>query len=73
MQKASPKQFEATVLALDWDEIDQGIGADWAEEIGDARMLLGVRLYVAWRSTVIQAMVERNEPRIVTMSRISRL
>ncbi len=68
MQKASPKQFEATVLALDWDEIDQGIGADWAEEIGDARMLLGVAYTLPGARPVIQAMVERNEPRIVTMS-----
>ena len=68
VQKASPKQFEATVLALDWDEIDQTIGADWAGGIGDARMLFGVAYVVPAARSAIQAMVERNEPRIDTMS-----
>jgi hypothetical protein len=68
IQKASPKQFEATVLALDWDEIDQTIGADWAGGIGDARILLGVVYSVPAARSAIQAMVEHNEPRIVTMS-----
>lgn len=68
VQKASPKQFEATVLALDWDEIDQMIGADWAGGIGDARMLFGVAYVVPAARSAIQAMVERNEPRIDTMS-----
>lgn len=68
MHKASPKQFEATVLALDWNKIDQAIGADWADGIGDARMLLGVAYTVHAARSAIRAMVERNEPRIVTMS-----
>lgn len=68
MHKASPKQFEATVLALDWDSIDQAIGTDWAEGIGDARMLLGVAYALPAVRPAIQAMIKRNEPRIVTMS-----
>lgn len=67
MHKASPKQFEATVLALDWDGIDQGIGTDWAEGTGDARMLLGVAYALPSVQPAIQAMIKRNEPRIVTM------
>jgi hypothetical protein len=68
MQKASPKQFEATVLALNWIEIDSAIGTAWAEGIGDARMLLGVSYVVPAARLAIQSMVERNESRIVTMS-----
>ncbi|MEC5406612.1 hypothetical protein VOM14_13740 [Paraburkholderia sp. MPAMCS5] len=68
MHKASPKQFETTVLALDWNKIDQTIGPDWADGIGDARMLLGVAYTVPAARFEIQAMVERNESRIVTMS-----
>lgn len=68
MHRASPKQFEATVLALDWGEIDQAIGPDWAENIGDARMLLGVAYAVPAARLAIQAMVTCNEPRIVSMS-----
>src|SRR5690606_34746590 len=66
--RASPKPFEATVLALDWGEIDQAIGPDWAENIGDARMLLGVAYAVPAARLAIQAMVTCNEPRIVSMS-----
>jgi hypothetical protein len=68
MQKASPKQFEATVMALDWDAVDQAIGTGWVEEIGDARMLLGVAYAIPSARLAIQAMIERNEARIVTMS-----
>ena len=68
MHKASPGQFKETVLALDWNKIDQTIGTGWAEGIGDARMLLGVAYTVPAARFAIQAMVERNEPRIVTMS-----
>lgn len=68
MHKASPKQFEATVLALDWGEIDQAIGIDWTENIGDAKMLLGVAYTVPAARFAIQAMVARNELRIVNMS-----
>jgi len=68
MHKASPKQFEATVLALDWGEIDQAIGIDWTEDIGDAKMLLGVAYTVPAARFAIQAMVARNELRIVNMS-----
>ena len=68
MHKASPKQFEATVLALDWGKIDKAIGPDWAEDIGDARMLLGVAYAVPAARRAIQAMVACNEPRIVNMS-----
>lgn len=68
MHKVSPKQFEATVLALDWGEIDQTIGPDWAEDIGDARMLLGVAYSVPAARLAIQAMVARNELNIVNMS-----
>ncbi|MFM0115001.1 hypothetical protein [Paraburkholderia nemoris] len=70
MHNASPKQFEATVLALDWDLIDQAIGADWAEEIGDARMLLGVAYTLPAARAVIEALVERNRVGIVTMSTV---
>lgn len=68
MKKASPKQFEATVLALDWDEIDQAIGGDWAKGIGDARMLFGVAYAVPAARTALQGMIESNEPRIIIMS-----
>lgn len=68
MRKVSPKQFEETVLALDWGEIDQAIGPYWSEEIGDARMLLGIAYTVPAARLAIQAMVARNEPRIVNMS-----
>ncbi|HDR9224186.1 TPA: hypothetical protein QDB19_000357 [Burkholderia vietnamiensis] len=68
MHKASPKQFEATVLSLDWNKIDQTIDPDWAEGIGDARMLLGVAYAVPAARLEIQAMIERNESRIVVMS-----
>lgn len=68
MHKASPKQFKATVLALDWDGIDQAIGADWEEGIGDARMLLGVAYALPAVRPAIQAIIKQNEPRIVTMS-----
>lgn len=68
MRKVSPKQFEATVLALDWKEIDRTIGSDWAEDIGDARMILGVAYAVPVAQQAIQAMVAHNEPFIVTMS-----
>ena len=68
MHKASPKQFEATVLALDWNKIDKTIGIDWVEGIGDAGMLLGVAYAVPAARFEIQGMVERNELRIVTMS-----
>lgn len=68
MEKSSPKQFEETVLALNWDDIDQAIGDDWAEWIGDARMLLGVAYTVDKARPAIHAMVERNESRIVNMS-----
>ncbi|MGF6915855.1 hypothetical protein [Paraburkholderia sp. 40] len=68
MQKSSPKQFEATVLSLDWNRIDQTIGTDWEDGIGDARMLLGVAHAVPAARLEIQAMVERNESRIATMS-----
>jgi hypothetical protein len=70
MHNASPKQFEATVLALDWDLIDQAIGADWAEEIGDARMLLGVAYTLPAARPAIEALIERNRVRIVTMSTV---
>jgi len=68
MHKASPKQFEETVLALNWSEIDQAIGSDWTENIGDARMLLGVAYTVPAARLAIQEMIARNEPRIVNMS-----
>jgi len=68
IHKVSPKQFEATVLALDWNEIDHAIGAYWAEGIGDARMLLGVAYAVPAARPAIQGMIERNEFRIITMS-----
>lgn len=68
MRKASPKQFEETVLALDWGEIDKAIGTGWAEDIDDARMLLGVVYALPAARVAIQAMVERNEPRIISMS-----
>jgi hypothetical protein len=68
MHKASPKQFEATVLALDWGEIEKTIGPDWVDDIGDARMLLGVAYTVPAARLAIQAMVSHNEPSIVNMS-----
>ncbi|WP_175870999.1 hypothetical protein [Burkholderia sp. BCC0397] len=68
MQRASPKQFEATVLALDWDAINQTIGEDWADDIGDARMLLGVAYGVSTARLAIQAMVASNESHIINMS-----
>ncbi|BEU21257.1 hypothetical protein [Paraburkholderia sp. 22B1P] len=70
MHKASPKQFEATVLALDWELIDQAIGADWAEDIGDARMLLGVAYTLPAARPAVEALIERNRERIATMSAI---
>jgi len=68
MQKVSPKQFETTVLALDWNEIDQTIGVDWVEGIGDARMLFGVAYVLPAARLAIRALIERNEARILTMS-----
>ncbi|ABC90793.1 hypothetical protein RHE_CH02008 [Rhizobium etli CFN 42] len=68
IRKAAPKMFEATVLALDWNEIDQQIGAGWAEEIGDARMLLGVAWGLPAARPAIEALVARNEAKITTMS-----
>jgi hypothetical protein len=68
IQKASPKQFEATVLALDWEVIDRGIGTDWAESMDYARMLLGAAYALPAARTAIEALIERNELRIVTMS-----
>ncbi len=68
MRRASPKQFQATVSALDWHLIDKAIDADWAEGIGDARMLLGVAYALPSARPVIEAMVARNEGRIVTLS-----
>lgn len=68
MYRAAPKQFKATVLALNWEMIDQAIGAGWAEEIGDARMFLGVAFSVHAVRPAIEAMVKRNEPQIINMS-----
>ncbi|NWA28571.1 hypothetical protein HX866_27150 [Pseudomonas gingeri] len=68
MRKASPKQFEATVLSLDWDAIDQAIGTHWSENIGDARMLLGIAYSLPASRPAIESLVERNEPNIVIMS-----
>ncbi|WP_223547914.1 hypothetical protein [Pseudomonas sp. A-B-19] len=68
MYKAAPKQFEATVLALDWEMIDQAIGDGWLEDIGDARMFLGVAYSVQAVRPAIEAMVKRNEPQIINMS-----
>jgi len=68
MRKASPKQFTATVSALDWNLVDEAIGADWAEGIGDARMLLGVAYTLPAARPAIEALVARNEPRIVMLS-----
>lgn len=68
MKKASPKQFEATILALNWGEIDQTIGSNWAENVGDAEMLLGVAYTVPAARLAIQTMVARNESRFVNMS-----
>ncbi len=68
MRKAAPKQFEATVLALDWNMIDQAIGGGWSEEIGDARMLLGIVHSVPTARRAVEVLIEQNEARIVTMS-----
>jgi hypothetical protein len=68
MHKAAPKQFEATVLALDWDVIDQQIGAGWEDGIGDACMLLGVAYGLPAARSAIEALVARNEAKIVIMS-----
>ena len=68
MDKAAPKQFEMTVLALDWDMIDQQIGTSWEDELGDARMLLGVAYGLPAARPAIEALVARNEAKIVTMS-----
>ncbi|MFC1459669.1 hypothetical protein ACETIH_23820 [Microvirga arabica] len=68
MHRASPKQFEATVLAIDWDLVDATIGDDWASDIGDARMLLGVAYVLTAARPAIQALIARNEPRIVSLS-----
>jgi hypothetical protein len=68
MKGAAPKRFEQTVLALDWRLIDQSIGANWADDIGDARMLLGIAYSVRAARPAIESMVERNELNIVTMS-----
>lgn len=68
MHKASPKRFEATVLALDWDVVDQQIGAGWEDDIGDACMLLGVAYGLPAARPKIEALVARNEERIGTMS-----
>ncbi|MFJ2684601.1 hypothetical protein ACIOYV_12775 [Pseudomonas sp. NPDC087342] len=68
MKEAAPKRFEQTVLALDWQLIDQNIGANWAYDIGEARMLLGIAYSVREARPAIEAMVQRNESNIVTMS-----
>ncbi len=68
MHKATPKQFKTTVLALDWDMIDQQIGTGWKDEIGDARMLLGVAYGLPEARPAIEALIARNEAKIVIMS-----
>ncbi|MGX5843702.1 hypothetical protein ACWGTI_23570 [Mesorhizobium sp. ArgA1] len=68
MHNAAPKQFRATVLALDWDLVDHQIGTGWEEGIGDARMLLGVAYSLPAARPAIEALIARNEAKIVTMS-----
>lgn len=68
MRKVSLKQFEATILSLDWHEIEKTIGAAWAEDIGDARMLLGIAYAIPAARVAIQSMVERNQDNIKVMS-----
>jgi hypothetical protein len=68
LQRVSPKQFEATVLALDWDLVDKTIGDSWTSDIGDARMLLGVAYGLPAARPTIRALIARNEPRITKMS-----
>lgn len=68
IRKASPRLFKSTVLALDWNMIDQQIGADWTDGIGDARMLLGVACALPEARPAIEELVARNEGRIKTMS-----
>ncbi len=68
MHKASPNQFAATISELNWDLVDEAIGQDWAEGIGDARMLLGVAYLLPSARPAIEALVARNEARIITLS-----
>lgn len=68
LNKASPKQFAATVLALDWDLIDSTIGELWASDIGDARMLLGVAYGLPAARSAVRGLIARNEPRIASLS-----
>lgn len=68
MQKVAPKQFEATVLALDWKAVNATIGEGWENEIGDARMLLGVASMLPAGHNAVKALIEQNEPRIAQLS-----
>lgn len=68
MRKVAPKQFEATVLAMDWNAVEATIGDGWANEIGDARMLLGVASGLPAGHDAVKAMIERNEPRYNLLS-----
>lgn len=68
LKEAAPKRFEQTVLALDWQSIDKNIGANWAHDIGDARMLLGIAYSVPAVRPALESMIERNGANIITMS-----
>ncbi|AYV48194.1 hypothetical protein CFHF_23470 [Caulobacter flavus] len=68
MSKVAPKQFEATILAMDWNAVDAAIGKGWENGIGDARMLLSVASGSPAGRNAVKAMIERNEPRIASLS-----
>ncbi|MEM8972962.1 MAG: hypothetical protein AAGD43_12945 [Pseudomonadota bacterium] len=68
MRKVSPKKFEAIALSLDWERIDETIGADWKHSIGDARMLLGVASAAPAAHLAVKALIAAKEPDIVTLS-----
>ncbi|MHC2003293.1 hypothetical protein ACYQR9_23055 [Methylobacterium sp. CM6241] len=68
LDKTSPKLFQATVMAIDWESVDATIGDDWASDIGNAEMLISVAYSVMAARPAIYALIARNEPRISHLS-----
>jgi hypothetical protein len=64
---SAPKLFEKTVCAMDFDQIGETIGADWANLFHESEVLLGVCCRGARPRAKVEALIERNVSRIEVM------
>jgi hypothetical protein len=68
MRKASPGKAAATVNAIDWLAIESTVGDDWDNLFHDAQVFLAQCHGAMKPSAEIAALIERNLPRIRTLT-----